>query len=481
MRTLIVIASFLLAGSTQAQISFFKTFSNDSFDRGEGVVQLKDSSYLITGSSSSFSNSQQAFIMHIDSAGNYLWSRSYGGEETERGRRIFHVENDGIYVLGQTSSASGKFFDLYFLKTDLEGNILFEKNFGGAEYEDIHDAIMLKDTSMIIVGESYSNTGKQQNAWGMRLSNEGEVLWEQQWGGNRKDLASSVKALNDTIVYICGYQYNQDSLSRKGFLSRMNIDGTLEWTRFYGEQKEHALRDLHIFRDTIRGVGHFIAEGTSVRNFHRIMFDLSGNIIRDRYEFHGGDYDVLSIQRYGSNLYFLSKQVTQEPDIPTYPDGSDNLLYAYDHMLFYKGLALNKSLNGDDQFNQLIRTSDQGILAVGFNSMDDHVKVTVLKLDARDPISNASLTNGSGELVELNELSSSDRVRIYPNPSSGMIHVDSEMKIREFRLYSTQQQLLRIERGMLTNLSLVDLSPGVYFLHLYTDDGQQFVYQLHRK
>ena len=123
----LTLASF----SVKSQIAFFKAYSDNGYDKGEGIVQLQDSSYLVTGSSSSFSSSSQAFILKVDSLGNRLWSKNFGGIETEKGRRIFHVPNDGIYVVGQTNSYANKFYDAYFFKTDEVGNLLYEKNYVG--------------------------------------------------------------------------------------------------------------------------------------------------------------------------------------------------------------------------------------------------------------------------------------------------------------------------------------------------------------
>ena len=66
---LITLLFCFLSGSLAfGQISFYKLFTNNGYDFGQGVVQLEDSSYLITGSSSSFLEApSQAFIMKIDS------------------------------------------------------------------------------------------------------------------------------------------------------------------------------------------------------------------------------------------------------------------------------------------------------------------------------------------------------------------------------------------------------------------------------
>ena len=79
MRLLIVL--LFISSLSIAQSSFYRLYSGAGYDKGEDVVQLQDSSYVIVGSSSSWGDNQAAFMLHVDSLGNYLWSNNYGGPE----------------------------------------------------------------------------------------------------------------------------------------------------------------------------------------------------------------------------------------------------------------------------------------------------------------------------------------------------------------------------------------------------------------
>ena len=72
MRILISFIILCVSLLSYGQNSFFKLYSGSGYDRGEGIVQLEDSSYVITGSSSSWSESSQAFLLKIDAEGNEL-------------------------------------------------------------------------------------------------------------------------------------------------------------------------------------------------------------------------------------------------------------------------------------------------------------------------------------------------------------------------------------------------------------------------
>ncbi|MFM7662441.1 MAG: hypothetical protein ACKO6A_07230, partial [Bacteroidota bacterium] len=144
-----------------SQISFYKLYSGTGYDRGEGVVQLADSSYTITGSSSSWSGNSDAFLLHLDSLGNYKWSRNYGGNESDIGRRVLFDPSLGYFIAGFSNSFSGNGnFDAYLIRTDDNGNTLWEKTYGTENWEKINDAIITKDSAILMVGETQPVNGQ---------------------------------------------------------------------------------------------------------------------------------------------------------------------------------------------------------------------------------------------------------------------------------------------------------------------------------
>ena len=111
-------------GSISAQHKFHRIFSNNGYDRGESIAELPDSSFIVTGTSTSFgSNSAQVFLLKIASDGTYQWSKSFGGVEIDHGKRVF-VLNDGFMVFGHSNDNASGNFDFQISKTDLQGNLL---------------------------------------------------------------------------------------------------------------------------------------------------------------------------------------------------------------------------------------------------------------------------------------------------------------------------------------------------------------------
>ena len=159
-------------------ITFNNIYTNNGYDYGKGICQLPDSSYALTGGSSSFNEGpSDAFLALIDSNGIYKWSKSYGGTETDWGMRVNHVPNYGYYISGVTNSFGAGGYDFMLVKTDENGTQEWMKTFGGLQWENLHDAIMLADTGMLLVGETKSQGHGAEDLFIVRTDKNGNTLW----------------------------------------------------------------------------------------------------------------------------------------------------------------------------------------------------------------------------------------------------------------------------------------------------------------
>lgn len=429
----------LLPGLLSAQIAFFKAYADGGYSTGEGIVQLADSSYLVTGSSSSFdANSTEAYIMQVDSMGNQLWAYHYGGLESDKGRRIFHVPNDGIYVAGQSNSFGNTFFDAYFFKTDESGNLLYQKHYGGSAYEDIHDAVMLPDTSFFLVGESASTVDEVEDLYLLRINKNGDTLWTKTFGSSGKDVAHGVEMLNDTTVIVVGEYYVADSLTQKAMILRMHTDGTVQWMKTFGNQGKYVLKDINIFQDTLRSVGYnqsnLSVEGNNY--LFRMICTADGIYPGMANEVNNGDYSIECIVKYSSdpNNYYYAKKITNNPDIPTYLDGADIIIYKYGMNLYFNNAAFIPSNTGDDDPNEMIATSDGGAIMVGTSELPLHggSNAILVKIGPNDFFPYSNTLPSFSTLVSVQEVQQHSSLSVYPNPADDylVVHANPGSKLR---------------------------------------------------
>ena len=120
---------------------------------------------------SSFWSGEKFFwLIKIDTDGNLLWQKTYGGSGFDVARDISTTQDNGFLISGSSRSSDGDVTknngqnDAWVLKIDANANLLWQKTVGGSNIDFAFDAVKLDDKSIIVVGEtSSSNFGIVEN------------------------------------------------------------------------------------------------------------------------------------------------------------------------------------------------------------------------------------------------------------------------------------------------------------------------------
>jgi hypothetical protein len=115
--------------------TWFKTYGGDQDNVVQDVLMADDGGYFIVGTTNlEFEPEQQGdiYLIRTDAAGEVLWEKTYGGEAYDAGSTIFPADDGGLMIAGCTASFGAGGLDAYLLKVDQEGNELWSKTFGGA-------------------------------------------------------------------------------------------------------------------------------------------------------------------------------------------------------------------------------------------------------------------------------------------------------------------------------------------------------------
>jgi hypothetical protein len=463
-------------------------YSGSGYDRGEGIVQLEDSSYVVTGSSSSWGESSQAFLLKIDTVGNYLWSQSYGGAESEEGKRVLYNADLGFYIAGFSNSFGSGDFDAYLVKTDLNGNKLWEKTYGKpSNWERINDAIWTKDSTILMVGEVQATNGAASDILIIHADKNGDTLWTKTFGSIGEDRANSIISVQDSLFIIGGEMFIPDSNLVKGFILKMNTAGDIIWQDTITDLAgKYGVTDLSLGVNVIYAVGF---REINPENFddYAGKFDLNGPLI-----FQYTKQDLVQIEsNYFSEVLFLPSQNKIAITYRTFNPGFEG--QDYDIVIAnFDGFDLGwldqfRTINNEglDENSQLLATNDGTYVTVGTNSSTGLFENTsnggshiyVMKVGANNVFPITYNVNTLNQLVEIESLGSTIQAKISPNPFNEdlTISLSSEIPIQGIIYNALLEEVLQFDIFGETTIVTSNLSPGAYFVKLGDSFHQKII------
>ncbi len=465
---------------THAQISFYKKISGVGHDYGEGIVQLPDSSYMVCGSSTSFTEgAPQAYIMKLDSLGNHLWSKDYGGLETESAKRIFHTPNEGFYLAGHTNTTTTGDFDFYFLHTDLDGELIWEKHYGTDSWDILTDAIKLADSSYVLVGETFNPLDGEKDGYIIRLDKFGDTLWTKSSGVLDEDIFNDVQNFYDTSFVVGGKVWNADSSHYKAYLACYYLDGTLIWENEYGLDGSYEVKSMALDDEFVVAVGNRISETDGLPDEYLLIVfgDDQGLQFYDDYIPFVGARSFDFITAYGEpNDYYC---VLANDDQFTSGPGQDLYIGDYNQIVTFQNSGVDIDGSYDDIIGQMVPTSDSGAVAVGTNNniVLQVPNVFVLKIgkDQMYPVTfpYPSTTNILHVFEnQLNQISTS----IYPNPAVTELKIEllNDNQKGEVVLVDFTGKIVKTVSAEAnpSTVDVTDVNTGMYILRFITESGE---------
>jgi hypothetical protein len=199
--------------------------------------QTSDGGYIIlAGWWYEYIPTEGIWLFKTDSIGSIIWSTSYTGQGIAAGNALQMTADGGYIITGSTSPTIDDYSDVYIVKTDSLGDIIWSTTYGGSESDIGNDIIIDHNGGYIIAANSQSFGG----AWLLRINENGDTLWTQIYPGKS---FSSIQQTDNNCYILCGHE-NADLL-----LMRTNSTGLITWTSNYGGQSGEQANDMQITGD----------------------------------------------------------------------------------------------------------------------------------------------------------------------------------------------------------------------------------------
>ena len=225
-KTITLLALFFCIVTIYGQnrnIQWQKTIGGSGDDVLNSIIQTADGNFLLGGYSDSNVSGEKSedsrggkdyWIVNVDGNGGIVWQKTYGGSNDDLLTSMLQT-SDGGFIIGGTSSSdisgdktedSKGQEDYWILKLDPNGNIEWQKTYGGNRSDDLASIVKTDDGGYFVAGRSRSaesgNRTVSRNGlpdiWALKLDSTGNIVWQKSYGSTDYNFGCSVYGLAKT-------------------------------------------------------------------------------------------------------------------------------------------------------------------------------------------------------------------------------------------------------------------------------------------
>jgi hypothetical protein len=224
---------WLIKTDSEGEMEWERTLGGPADDEGWSVLETEDGGYLVTGvTESEGSGGKDLWLVKTYSDGYERWKKTFGATGDEWGVAVLETKDGGYAVAAVTTSRGSGGSDGWILKTDSDGNLEWETTIGGSKNDGITSILEIED-GYLIVGftESYGAGGK--DVWLVKTDSEGERIWEKTFGKDGDERGNYIREMEDGYVVV-GVSDSGGSGGRDFWLTRTDIEGEKIWEKTFG-------------------------------------------------------------------------------------------------------------------------------------------------------------------------------------------------------------------------------------------------------
>ena len=504
-----LLLSIVITNLLQAQITFQKTYGTASSEKGVSCLQTTDGGFLSAGDSPEWG---EIFMVKTDEQGNLLWAKEYlfSGATYGEVRHVMQSSDGGFLINGCVELTSIN-VDIYIIKTDSMGNLLWSKTFGGLTDDFSYQADETADGGFVIVGSSNftcllfkvdsngnfkwsklyygaiegfdvkqtadggfciasamdDGIGINQDMLLIKTDNAGDFLWAQSYSAGDFEAACNVKQISDGGFIISGIEGNVYLSNYDVFLVRTDSLGNMVWAKSFGGPRWEYPAWVDQTSD-----GGFVSGGSwsynNIPDYYLLKTDSSGTLQwSNRYGTSTSEYSFGSGQKTSDQGFVMTASTLMGFGT------SDFLLIKTDSLGnsgCYQTVAPTIVATLSVQvFPQFLMTSTAGSIASAFPIVSSVGNDSVLCYNSPTGIYEASANNTS--------------LSVYPNPFSNSTIISFSLLQSQnisLRVFDMNGRLISIladkifdagENEILWNAD--EVNAGIYFLQLQSSENVQ--------
>ena len=447
---------------------FYCRYGGNGYDEGNDVKQTLDGGYIITGSTSSIGQGNtDMYLLKLDSMGQVKFQKTFGGVSNEIGKSIVQLADSSYVMAGYTSSSGVGGYDVFLVKADKTGNLIWQKTYGGSDWDFANSMDATADGGFIIAGTTYSYGKGNADGFVIKTDANGDTTWTKTFGGLKDDEFKSVIQTSDGKYALTGYTKSFNDSLGDGWIIRIDQNGIATYTTSVGGLYSDVLNDVVELTNTnlyYVGSNKSYKNGINTVNW-RYSINSSNGLVLDDY------IGNTNTERYNSSAVGLNGTVISVGYNNFVGASSDANIHVYTPNLGYISYFPFGIENTDELFS-ISRTKDKGFVSVGscFGNTSLLKDILFVKTDSLGQYGNSIIGIEEKEQTKIS-------LGIYPNPTSDYIH----LKISNYKNYKNlHYQIIDLNgrvilsntiEGFIKTIEISSLSDGLYLLQIFDSNS----------
>jgi predicted secreted protein len=256
-----------------------KTYGGVAADQGWMVQQTNDGGFILIGYTVSFgSGSADIWLIKTDADGNKLWTKTYGGRGNDLSGAVQQTSDGGYIIGGITSSFGSGGDDIWVIKTDASGNILWDKTFGGVNDDHCNAILQLPSGDYVLIGNW--DLGGTSDLCLMKLDSKGNELWNRVYSGDKFGFGHSLQMTSDGGFILFGGidLYGDPDM----WLIKTDANGIMIWEKTFGERTPDTATSVIQTTDNGFLLGGWILPSDLEKSILVIKTDDEGNTLWEK-------------------------------------------------------------------------------------------------------------------------------------------------------------------------------------------------------
>lgn len=235
----------------RSQDNFQITYSANGNEVIEWLVQSTDGGLLLGGNSNPLNTNSDGILIKTDLNGNILWSKIFGGAGEDEVVTVISCLDGGCAVIGYENSYGNGDYDGWISRFNTNGDVVWSDFFGTPTWDNTTSIIQTKNGGFMAVGHN----NYFSSAFMLSLNSEGEMLWKKEYMAGELCWFTNVYETEEGGFYFTGALDHSGFGMSDAFILETDAAGNLIRSKYYGGSDNDNFRSLIPYQDGFLAVG----------------------------------------------------------------------------------------------------------------------------------------------------------------------------------------------------------------------------------